>query len=115
MGREPQAFKMNYEDLWRAGLSKAVRGGRHEAHAAQARFSRDWTISGSSWQSRQSAAEPPTTSRSCRELRYRAKRISTATRSDYLPPTLTSGTCNSAGCSTGAWRSGSAERRPSPT
>ena len=43
VGKEPQAFKMNYEDLWRAGLSKAFRGGRQEAHAAQARFSRDWT------------------------------------------------------------------------
>jgi hypothetical protein len=43
VGKEPQAFKMNYEDLWRAGLSQAFRGGRHEARAAQARFSRDWT------------------------------------------------------------------------
>jgi hypothetical protein len=42
-GRAPQVWTANHEDLWRAGLSKAFRGGRAVARATGAQFTRSWT------------------------------------------------------------------------
>lgn len=43
VGREPQQWDVHYDDLWRAGLARAFPGGRVEASALGARFSRSWT------------------------------------------------------------------------
>lgn len=40
---EPQQWHVRYDDLWRAGLARAFPGGRTEAAALEARFSRAWT------------------------------------------------------------------------
>lgn len=42
-GRAPQEWSNNYEDLWRAGLSKAFPGGRAEANSSSEQFTRTWT------------------------------------------------------------------------
>lgn len=41
-GKEPQAFKADYEQLFRSTLSKAFPGGRTQAAQAGASFDRDW-------------------------------------------------------------------------
>lgn len=41
-GREPQAFKADYEQLFRSTLQRAFPGGRAEARAASAHFTREW-------------------------------------------------------------------------
>jgi hypothetical protein len=43
VGREPQQWDVRYDDLWRAGLARVFPGGRTEAAALGARFSRAWT------------------------------------------------------------------------
>jgi hypothetical protein len=43
VGREPQQWDVRYDDLWRGGLAQAFPGGRKEAAALDARFSRAWT------------------------------------------------------------------------
>jgi len=43
VGSEPQAFKMDYETLWRSTIRTAFRGGRVVASASGGRFSRSWT------------------------------------------------------------------------
>ncbi|MCW5951374.1 MAG: Abi family protein [Propionibacteriaceae bacterium] len=42
-GAEPRRAKIDYEQLWRRGLSKAFPGGRAEAAATNERFTRRWT------------------------------------------------------------------------
>lgn len=42
VGKAPQEWRVDHEDLWRAGLAGAFRGGRKEARAIGARFTRSW-------------------------------------------------------------------------
>lgn len=42
-GRKPQAFKCDYETLWRSSLNRAFPGGRVEARVEQEHFTRHWT------------------------------------------------------------------------
>lgn len=70
VGSEPQAFKMDYETLWRSTIRTAFRGGRVVASASGGRFSRSWTheIARSS----HCATVPPTTNRSSGAFPFRA-------------------------------------------
>jgi len=43
VGKAPQQWGVDYEDLWRSGLAKAFPGGRAQAAAAGAQFTRTWT------------------------------------------------------------------------
>lgn len=43
VGSDPRRRRVDYEELWRRSLHRAFRGGRAEARAVGARFSRNWT------------------------------------------------------------------------
>ncbi|WP_049830128.1 hypothetical protein [Arthrobacter sp. RIT-PI-e] len=44
VGRNPQRFRADHDDLWRNGLAKAFPGGKAIAQAEGARFTRSWTL-----------------------------------------------------------------------
>lgn len=44
VGRNPQRFRADHDDLWRSGLAKAFPGGKAIAQAEGARFTRSWTL-----------------------------------------------------------------------